>query len=386
MTTSPRGSVLRGIFLGSPFAIAAAAALGACAGEDRRSGFDDGSDGAGTSSPGLVSTDAGLPDAIEGDGGACLSETLAAEPVPLAMLLVMDRSGSMNDATTPTKWDMARQAMIAFADTPGAVGSKLGLTVFPPDPESGLDQCQPSSYQPIVPIAPLPGNGIAIKEALLARSTTGSTPMYDGLKGGIEAMTAHVAANPNEEGVVILVTDGDPGACSGVDTVSNVASVAQAGATATPRIRTFVVGMQGATFANLDTIAKAGGGAPAAFNASGGATDAGTPQEQLLDALEKIRSGALGCAYVVPKPEPSKGSVDPDTVEIEFTAGTGDEPKKFERVADAAACGATTGGFYYDDPKDPKRIILCPASCESVRAGTTQAKLDVVLGCIEQVN
>ena len=144
--------------------------------------------------------------------------------------------------------------------------------------------------------------------------------------------------------------------------------------------------MEGATFSKLDTIAAAGGGAPKAFNASGTTGDAGTPQEQLLDALDEIRSGALGCEYVVPTPEASKGTVDPDSVVIDFTPGQNDDPQNFRRVADLSACGATTGGFYYDDPKNPTRIILCPASCEAVTKGTVDAKLDVVLGCIKQVN
>lgn len=372
----------RTILLGFPFVVGAAVAVAAC-GEDRRSGFGDGAEDR-ASNPGIISSEAGSSEPPEGDAGVCLSETLGAEPVPLAMLLLMDRSGSMS-GTEPNKWTMARQAMISFADTPGAAGSKLGLSLFPPDPGAG-DQCQPSSYAPIVPIALLPGNGTAIKDALVTRSTTGSTPMLNALTGSIDAMRSFLTANPNEEGVIILVTDGSPGGCTG-DTVANVASVAQAAATGSPKIRTFVVGMEGATFSSLDTIAAAGGGSPKAFNASGSAVDGGvSPQQQLLDALDAIRSGALGCEYVVPTPEASKGSVDPNTVEIDFTAGKNDPPQKFRRVADESQCGATTGGFYYDDPKAPKRIILCPASCEAVRGGTAEAKVDVVLGCIKQVN
>jgi hypothetical protein len=289
--------------------------------------------------------------------------------------------------TAPSKWDMARQAMIAFADTPGAAGSKLGLTVFPPDPNTG-DQCLPSSYAPIVPIALLPGNGTAIKDALVTRSTTGSTPMRGALQGGVDAMRTFLTQNPNEEGVIILVTDGDPGACTG-DTVSNVVSVAQAsaaGGAGAPRVRTFVVGMEGATFSNLDQIAQAGQGAPKAFNATGSTADGGvSSQQQLLDALDAIRSGALGCEYVVPQPEASKGEVDPLSVTINFTAGKNDPPTEIKRVDSPDKCGATTGGFYYDDPVHPKRIVLCPASCDGVKKGTAEAKMDVVLGCIKEV-
>lgn len=371
--------------MGWPFLLGASALALACSSSDPRAGFVDTSELSPPPQQSFTNDDAAASELPDVDGGACLSETLGAEPVPLAMLLVMDRSGSMSSSVKPSKWDMARQAMIAFADTPGAAGSKLGLTVFPPDPNTG-DQCLPSSYMPIVPIDLLPGNGTAIKDALLARETTGSTPMKGALQGGVDAMTQFLGAHPNEEGVIILVTDGDPGACTG-DTVSNVVAVAQAANAGTPKVRTFVVGMEGATFANLDQIAQAGGGAPKAFNASGGVTDAGvTPQQQLLDALDAIRAGALGCEYLVPKPSASKGQVDPDSVRINFTPGQNDPAQSFTRVSGPDQCGATTGGFYYDDPKNPKRIILCPASCEGVKKGTAAAKLDVVLDCIRQVN
>ncbi len=384
--TALKTRTTRAISIG--LSVAAAATLtvmvGAC-GEDRRSGFGDGLEDAGTT-PGLINPDGALPDGSEGDAGVCLSETLGAEPVPLAMLIVMDQSTSMNSPTATPKWDAARQAMIAFADTPGAAGAKLGLTFFPLE-DSAADECMVSAYQPVIPLALLPGNGVPLKDALVARPKAkgSNTPMGVGLQGGVEIMKKHLADNVNEEGVIILVTDGSPGGCS--DTIAKVATVAQTAQNGTPRIRTFVVGMEGANFTNLDTVAAAGGGAPKAFNASGGTSDAGvSPQQQLIDALEQIRSGALGCEYVVPTPDASKGTVDPSSVEIEFTAGTNDEPQKFKRVDSEAQCGATTGGFYYDDPKNPKRIILCPASCEDVRGGTAEAKLDVVLGCIKQVN
>ena len=376
--SSSHSLLRRSLFVFPWLAVATAAGVVACSSD--RAAFDPNT----SPEPTLTNGEGGASPEAEA-GTPCLSETLGAQPVPLAMILVMDRSGSMNSPSGNTKWDQARNAMIGFADTPGAAGTKLGLTVFPPDPGTG-DQCAPTSYTPVVPIALLPDNGTAIKDALLARATTGSTPMAGGLQGGLNAMKDHLAKSPNEEGVVILVTDGDPGACSGVDTVANVSSIASAAAKGTPRIRTFVVGMDGATFSNLNTIAVAGDGAPTAFNASATGDAGVSAQQQLLDALEKIRSGALGCEYVLPVPEANKGTVDPASVEIEFTAGKNDPPAKFRRVDSVSQCGEATGGFYYDNPTAPKRLILCPASCEDVKKGTAASKLDVVLGCIKQVN
>lgn len=370
---------LRNALALSPFLFGTVVALGAC-GQDRAAFVVD------DASPPPSSFIGGDSGALaDVDAGICLSDTLGAVPVALAMLLVMDRSSSMTEGAPSSKWDQARKAMIAFADTKGAAGAKLGLTVFPPDPGPG-DQCAPSAFTPVVPIELLPGNAPTLKAALMSRDATGGTPMGSALQGGVDSMKTFLSTHTDEEGVIILVTDGDPAGCLN-DTVSHVANVAAAAANGPPRIRTFVVGMQGATFSNLDTIAQAGAGAPKAFNASGGLSDAGaTPQQQLLDALDAIRSGALGCTYVLPRPDPSQGVLDPASVAIDFTPGKNDPTNRFHRVENEAACGATTGGFYYDDPKAPTRIILCHASCEAVRNGTGDAKLDVVLGCIRQVN
>jgi len=71
---------------------------------------------------------------------------------------------------------------------------------------------------------------------------------------------------------------------------------------------------------------------------------------------------------------------------VQFTAGKNDPQQTIRRVADAAACGATTGGYYYDDPKNPTRVVLCPASCKSVQGATSEAKVDLFFGCIQGVN
>ena len=342
-----------------------------------------------SSRAGIDTSEPPAPPISTGDGGGgpdsgivCLSEQVKAETVPLAMLVVIDRSGSM----LGEKWDAATKAIRAFADRSEVVGMKMGVQFFPP--LSGTDECNGSSYKALpVPIAALPDNVLPIQQRLEATDANGGgTPMRSGLEGSIGAMRDFLDANPLHEGVVILVTDGDPGACSGVDTVANVSSIASAAAKGTPRIRTFVVGMDGATFSNLNTIAVAGDGAPTAFNASATGDAGVSAQQQLLDALEKIRSGALGCEYVLPVPEANKGTVDPASVEIEFTAGKNDPPAKFRRVDSVSQCGEATGGFYYDNPTAPKRLILCPASCEDVKKGTAASKLDVVLGCIKQVN
>lgn len=354
-------------------ALFAGAAAIAC-GEDKRDSFAPEPDGPSS----LGSLDAS--DAVKGDDhGACVSQTNEAKPVALAMMLVMDRSGSMVGAS---KWEQARKAMIAFSDAPGVAGTKLGLTIFPADEG---DECNPQFYTPIVPIGPVPANSVLIKSALESREPMSDTPMTNGLQGGIDAMREYLAANPNEVGVAILVTDGDPGGCN--DDVTHVMDVATAAAQADPAVRTFVVGMDGATFKNLDMIAKAGGGAPSAFNAAAAGVDGGvSAQQQLFDALETIRAGAIGCEYVLPVPDATKGSLDLDSVVIDFNPGGNEPTVSLRRVLTEDDCGKTTGGFYYDDNDNPTRIVLCDASCGDVRTAGKAGTVDVVLGCIRPIH
>lgn len=320
--------------------------------------------------------EAGAPPQPDG-GWVCAQQSVEAEVVPLAMLVLIDRSGSMDE----TKWSAATRAIRAFADRAEVVGMQMGLNFFPP--LNGGDQCNYASYAtPAVGIGPLPENVLPIQQKLASTTPNGGTPMSAALGGSIEAMRSFLGPVPKYEGAVILVTDGDPSGCGGI---ADVVSVAEAGATyknGQTRVRTFAVGMDGATFSNLDKVAAGGGGFPKAFNVGTGAA----AQQGLVDALEAIRTGAIGCEYVLPTPDPGLGQLDPESVEVRFTPGGNDPEVVMRKVANADACGATTGGYYYDDPEAPTRVILCPASCEDVRSAPAEAKVELFLGCIRQTN
>lgn len=361
---------LSSLTLGAALLCASAVTTAACS--SSRDTFDD-------SAPPVPGLGNGTPDAGAQDSGIiCLAEQVKAEAVPLAMLVVIDRSGSMQGE----KWDSATKAIRSFADRAEVVGMKMGVQFFPP--LAAGDECNGSLYKNLaVPIGPLPDNVIPIQQKLLSSSANGGgTPMRSGLEGSIGAMRDFLEANPLHEGVVILVTDGDPTSCGAVSAVVGAAAGGAKPPAGVRAVHTFAVGMDGATFGNLNQIAAAGDGFPTAFDVGTGAT----AQQGLVDALEKVRTGALGCEYALPLPPADKGVLDLDSVVFEFTPGENDPKIAMRRVADKAACGATTGGYYYDDPKTPKRVILCPASCETVRGGTAEAKIELAFGCIQRPN
>lgn len=322
-------------------------------------------------SSGFAQDDGGVAEA--GEKVACISDQIEAETVPLAMLVLIDRSGSM----VGERWTAATKAIRAFADRGEVVGMDMGLNFFPPLGTG--DQCSGSSYKNLaVPIAELPGNVIPIQQKLASTTPEGGTPMSSALDGSIAAMREFLNGAPPHEGVVILVTDGDPSGCG---SVSTVASIAAAGANPTGtqrRVRTFALGMEGATFTNLNLIAQSGG-TNQAYNVGTGAAQ----QDQLLAALDAVRLSAIGCEYVLPLPSPSQGVLDLETVTVQFTPGENDPTTSFRKVSGPEACGATTGGFYYDDPQNPSRVVLCPASCEDVREAPS-ASVKLLFGCIQR--
>lgn len=318
------------------------------------------------------------PVIVDAPFDACVSQTVAAKQVGLAMLVLIDHSGSMLELE---KWNSASKAIRGFVDRKEAIGLDVGLTFFPPLSASA-EICTYTTYStPAVPMAALPSNVLPIQRALLeAGSPTGGTPMEPALRGALSSVRDFVSSKPDTEGVVVLVTDGDPSACGTIDQVAAQAKEAVTVTGSAKKIRTFVVGMDGATFSNLDKVAAAGESAKS-FNVGSGyaASDA------LLKAFEDIRVGALGCEYLLSTPDP-KYRIEYDRVSVSFTPEPGSPTQSIGRVVDRSACTETVGGFYYDSNDKPTRIKLCDTTCKVVQAARRDtAKLDINLGCLKVV-
>jgi hypothetical protein len=88
----------------------------------------------------------------------------------------------------------------------------------------------------------------------------------------------------------------------------------------------------------------------------------------------------LQCEWGIPKP-PSGETFNKELVNVSFT-GNG-TTQKLGNVASKADCAAAQGGWYYDNPAAPTRILACPETCNAVQSAMG-AKVEVLLGCMTE--
>jgi hypothetical protein len=242
-----------------------------------------------------------------------------------------------------------------------------------------------------VPIGKLPGIAAELGASLDAALPSlnpllpNYTPTECGMRGMVNAC-AEYKKRTGVECVAVLITDGTPNRCSADGGV--LTQIAAAGKAA--GIKTFAIGMTGANFVLLNAIAQAGGTD----------CDPSTPNlacdvskgDSLLAALTAIRgfvsvtethtetqTTALACEWKIPPPPPGQ-VFDPSKVNLQFTPDSG-KTARVGFVGTAADCAkAGNAGWYFDAPKAPTRILVCPATCTAVKAAKN-AKVDIAFGC-----
>ncbi|HMI86019.1 MAG TPA: vWA domain-containing protein [Polyangiaceae bacterium] len=288
------------------------------------------------------------------DGGpmTCGGDKYNAEQRPLDMYVMFDDSGSM----IPW-WISATQAFTQFLNAPESAGLGVGLQFFG-------TSCDVATYStPKVPIAVLPGSAPAITAAFPLLPVE-STPTEPALRGAVAYARTWQTAHADHKVVVLLVTDGEPTECN--STVPSVTQVAAEGFSGTPSIPTYVLGL-GLSLTNLHSIAMAGG-TNQAFIVD---PNSGTA---LAAAMNQIRGSALPCDYALPK-----NTTDPRKVNIDFTP-QGGTTTRLIYVGDAASCDPVKGGWYYDNPQTPSRLIVRKQTCDTFKKDPN-GRVDVVLGC-----
>ena len=333
------------------------------------------------------------------DASACLVDRLEGEGLPADIYIMNDQSHSMA-CVVPTggdRWTAMKAALAGFVNSPDAAGLGVGIQYFgqgqgPTQADVGAS-CNVADYTPAdVEIAPLPGNASALIASLDGHRPYTLTPTPAAIDGALAHAKQWATAHPGHIVSVVLATDGQPNACgNAADRIGSVAASVAAAFAGSPKIHTYVIGMVGGSGScqydpappnkpDLDRVAKAGGSDQAFIvDATTGDTAA-----QFLDALNRIRGAAvLTCQYVLPSTTVDGRQIDPHKVNVTFKP-TGGTERGLLFAPDVGTCDGTNGGWYYDDANSPTKILLCPATCNAVKADPTAA-IGVLLGCQTQV-
>ena len=341
------------------------------------------------------------------ENSACAAVKRTGELVPLDMFVMLDRSGSMDEGG---RWLSVTNAIKSFVDSNDSRGMGIGLGLYPvgrnpstPPPPAACtssadcaphygdclpllgceaapplvtSSCLSADYaKPKVPMQLLPMAAGTIKQALDSASPGGDiTPTFPALDGAHIYAAQWAKQNPGHVTVVVLATDGEPNNCGSIstNTTTNIAKRAEQAYKNNPSIRTFVIGV-GDKVGDLNAIAASGGTGQAVYLSDANA------YQGLLDALNEIR-GSVACEYQIPLPEEGK-EPDYDRLNVNITAEG--KTETIGRVAAPSECHPDKGGWYYDNPNKPSKIMLCAATCQMVKSGSQMepVQVDVLLGC-----
>jgi len=257
-------------------------------------------------------------------------------------------------------------ALKSFFQDAANTGIGAGIVYFP---NFNADDCNPLDYENLdVAIGDLPANAPSLVASINANMPHGGTPTWGAPKRALQKATAYQDLNPNDKVIVVFASDGDPTSCSITD-IPSIAAIAS-GARNYNGVQTYVIAMAGATLANLDQIAVAGG-TMQAYDVTGSV-------QQFSQKMQDIRKAALTCEFIIPPPPPGQ-TLDPTLVNVEYTPMGSGSPQSLPEADNAADCNGQPG-WYYDDPAMPTKILLCPSSCNTVQADLN-AKVNVAFGC-----
>jgi len=262
-------------------------------------------------------------DAGPGADRNCGARTKAAMKVPPEILILLDRSGSMNDdinnqmcrpdggggAATgcgaQSKWALMVPALTQVVmDTD--VDVNWGLKYFP---DNMSNTCNVNTTA-AVPVGP--GNGAAIRtEIMTATSANGgvnsfnNTPTRSGTVGATSYL--QTVTTPNKK-FILLATDGLPTCGTGGAMDDAVAAEAAVTAANTAGFKTFVVGIStgGSADTTLSALANAGGlprqGTPSYYSV--------TTAADLAAAVRTLIGAANTCTFQIGPPPTDDGTTD----------------------------------------------------------------------------
>ncbi len=349
-----------------------AGSAGAAAGSGGTTGQETG----GTSTGGMLNLDAALGDGALAPDGACESVTQAAETLrqPADIVWAIDTSCSM-----ATETFAVQQNINAFSHMIAASGIDVRVVMLA---EASIFV----GFQGIC-VAPPLGSGACPADTNLPRywhHPTAEVNSNDGLKVLMETFPSwSFMLRPEATKTLVIVTD-DDALEPGFDDA-----------------RKFID-----EFTALDPILQQPDGSPAwkmsgiySFSACPEAANAGVVWKDVVDQTGGIHgdlclqnfppvlhdlasaivtgSTPIACEWGIPDPGEGK-TLDPGRVNVRF--GKDGLAETIYNVADQADCDASLGGWYYDDPTAPTRVVACDATCDEVST-TENGVIEILFGC-----
>jgi len=306
------------------------------------------------------------------------------------MFIVLDRTGSMGEdcllsldgpPAVSSMWCRAISALAQYFTSAEASGHRAALQFMIPaatqSTECGTDAANLHT-QAEVDLTALPesSDGPLIK-ALDAQIPDATSTAIESALNGIAVYT-NAQRTQGREMIGILITDGDPSFCS--DSLSTLARIPRTHYEDTG-IRTFIMGMTGASASTLEAIAKGAGAMehsdfcdPADPNDTCHYWSVGDGDPAaFVSALGAIQETAVGCEFTVPDTE--TGVVDLDTVRVAIN-DNGAPSIDLAPLESATECGDQ---HYTKGSRDGKpTVVLCPSTCERL---TDSKRLDITIEC-----
>jgi hypothetical protein len=338
--------------------------------------------------------------------GDCGSNAVEASFRTPNMLVVIDKSGSMNDPFGGrSKWEAMKEALdAALSAAAERIAFGLELYPFPEDPSQPIplncgDQCCEHASSPNAINVPIEAGTTAvpkIKTALAATAPGGGTPTAVALQRAYEYFTEGAGASLDGDRYVLLATDGGPNCnaerecaaatctavmdgncpddkCCSLGTtqshqqcLDDEATLAQIEALKSAGIATFVVGIPGteAYRTYLNRFADAGGvphqgGTDSYFavDESGGATGLTTVFTEITRQL--VRS----CSIQLTKDPPRL-----DDINVAINC----------RVIPPSSPDGS--GWQVDENTEPSTVVLSGPMCDWIKS-TGAERVDILFGC-----
>jgi hypothetical protein len=301
--------------------------------------------------------------------GTCASQNFDLARKPAEILIVLDRSASMQDpptgSTGTSKWDLVVPGVNQVVTATDSSVS-WGLKVFP---EGEGSECAAGSVTSAIPVAVAAGNAKAVTAAIMATTPAGNgTPTGDAIKAAVTYLKTLTDTNPK---FILLATDGEP-SCAGTtkdSTTARTYAVQAITDAATAGFKTFVVGVATtkttATTA-LNDMATAGQEARADPNPLANKYYLASTQDELVQSLEVITGQVSSCVFDLATAPP-----DPSNIAVHVNG------------AKAPADPTRMNGWDYTNADDTEVQVFGPW-CDQIKAATANT-VNFVLGCPGQI-